>query len=99
MTLHRHKPGRGTDRLGDLIQHALCNSVGQAQPPAHVWKRIERKVQRRTTGQARRYANHTSDSYRPVTFGVWESHFPLLLFYVAGQPMPLLVRGGAGWAT
>jgi hypothetical protein len=89
MTLHRHKPGRGTDRLGDLIQHALCSSVGQAQPPAHVWKKIERKVRRRMPGQGRQYADLTNTLQQSMTFGVWESRFPLLLFYVAGQPMHL----------
>jgi hypothetical protein len=81
--------------LGDLIRSTLCDSVGQAQPPAYVWKRIERKVQRHRAVQAGRYTDQ--DGFcQPMTFSVWESRVPLSLIYVIEQTMPMR---GFGWAT
>ncbi len=40
------------DELDRLIRWVLCESAGRAQPPAYVWERIERKVQRRMAGKA-----------------------------------------------
>ena len=51
MTLRRNvSEGRFADVLDGLIWCTLHDSVAQAQPPDHVWERIEQKVQRRVIG-------------------------------------------------
>ena len=57
MTLRRNlSEGRFTDALDGLIWCTLHDGVGQAQPPAHVWERIEQNAQRRVTGAVTRQA-------------------------------------------
>lgn len=54
--------GHCTDRLDDLLRWALRDRVGQAQPPAYVWEKIEQKVRRQALGRSR----------WSVLAGVWE---------------------------
>jgi len=57
MTLRRNMfDGRCTDALDDLCRWALCDSVGQVQPPAYVWEKIEQQVQRRMVSRPRWWA-------------------------------------------
>ena len=44
------------DELDTLLRWALDDRVGQDQPPAYVWERIDRRVRRRTLGRSRRHA-------------------------------------------
>jgi len=57
MTLRRNMfDGRCADALDDLFRWALCDSVGQVQPPAYVWERIEQKVRRQGFSKTRWWA-------------------------------------------
>jgi hypothetical protein len=81
------------DELDDLIQGALCESVGLVQPPGE----IRRKVQCRNRKGTGWYAGGDS-FYRPIgTFGVWEGHVSLSLAYIIEQQTPILRV--VGWAA
>jgi hypothetical protein len=89
--------GHFADELDDLIQGALCESVGLVQPPACVWGEIRRKVQCRNRKGTGWYAGGDS-FYRPTgAFSVWEGHVSLSLAYIIEQQMPILRV--VGWAT
>ena len=89
--------GHFADELDDLIQGALCESVGLVQPPACVWGEIRRKVQCRNRKGTGWYARGDS-FYRPIgAFSVWESHVSLSLAYIIEQQTPILRV--VGWAT
>ena len=56
--------GRSADELDRLIRWALCDSVGQVHPPAHVWERIERKVRRLAAVERARH--QVTFDWRPI---------------------------------
>jgi hypothetical protein len=100
---HAAQSQRSADKLDDLIRLALCDRVGQAQPPAYVWREVADRCDRtwrakhRTTGKARRYARPDRLSQPTHVFSLWEGHVPLSLAWIIEQQMPLL--RGIGWAT
>ena len=102
MTLRRRVfEGRSTDELDNVIQVALCESVGRIQPPAYVWREIRQKVQcrkqRRKRVVAERYARDDG-FYQPIAiFSVWGGRVPLSLACIIEQQVPMLL--GVGWAT
>ena len=85
--------GRSADELDGLIRWALCDSVGHAQPPAHVWRRIRHKVQRRMTGGSRRHTR-SAGPYQPArTFNVWAAYAPPSLVCLIEPQMGMLQVG------
>jgi hypothetical protein len=98
MTSHRSTAaGHTTDRLSKLIQRALSDNVGQAQPPAYVWMNIRQKLGRRVESKAR-VSVHREGLYWPAgAFGIQEGSFPLSLACIVELQMPVMRR--IGWAT
>jgi hypothetical protein len=43
------------DEVDGLVRRALRDSLGQVQPPAYVWERLEQKARCRMAGKAVRY--------------------------------------------
>jgi hypothetical protein len=57
MTSHKGTIERGrSDELDKVLRWTLHSNLGQAQPPAHVWGDIERKVRRRAVRESGWYA-------------------------------------------
>jgi len=77
MTLRKVDRERGfPDELDALLRWALDDRVGQVQPPAYVWERIEQGVRRRTVGW----------SGRTVLARLWSGIGRSVWHLVVGQP-------------
>lgn len=77
MTSRRNMLERcSTHELDSLIRRALRDSVGQVQPPAYVWERIEQQARRRMASRSTRYA----------LIGVWAALRRNVRRRIAGRP-------------
>ena len=57
MTSHKDTIERGrSDELGKVLEWTLRSSLGQAQPPAHVWGNIERRIRNQAAKEYGWYA-------------------------------------------
>ena len=81
MTLPKDTIERGrSDELDKVLKWTLHSSLGQAQPPAHIWGNIERRIRQQAVKEYGWYA------LTRASIGIWRRMLHGLLGITIGYP-------------